>query len=61
MKIIAYVVAAGLILLGAVWILQGLNFLAGSPMTGHTQWAVYGTVLAIAGLLLIFWTRRKKA
>ncbi len=61
MKIIAYIVAAGLILLGGIWILQGLNFLPGSFMTGHIQWAVFGTVLAIAGLLLIFWTRRKKA
>jgi uncharacterized membrane protein HdeD (DUF308 family) len=58
MKIISYIVSAVLILLGAVWILQGLNVLPGSFMTGHIQWAVYGAILVVVGILLLVWTRR---
>jgi hypothetical protein len=60
MRIISYIVGAVLLILGAVWILQGLNFLPGSFMTGHIQWAIYGAILVILGVLLIVWTRRRK-
>jgi uncharacterized integral membrane protein len=38
-----------LVLLGAVWILQGAGVLGGSFMSGHAQWAVIGAILAVAG------------
>jgi hypothetical protein len=41
-------------LLGAIWILQGINVLPGSFMTGQIQWAIYGAVAVAAGLLLVF-------
>ncbi|HZK98392.1 MAG TPA: hypothetical protein VFC47_00700 [Caulobacteraceae bacterium] len=59
-KIIAYIVGAALLLLGGGWILQGLNVMPGSVMTGHIQWSVYGAVLVVAGLVLIVWTRRRR-
>jgi uncharacterized membrane protein HdeD (DUF308 family) len=43
-----------LMLLGAIWILQGINVLPGSFMTGQIQWAIYGVVAVAAGLLLLF-------
>ena len=39
-----------LVLMGGVFTLQGLGYLAGSPMTGVTLWAIIGPVLVIVGL-----------
>jgi len=47
------------VLLGGVWVLQGLNVLPGSFMTGDLRWALYGAVLALGGLALIVWSRRR--
>jgi hypothetical protein len=41
-----------LILLGGLWILQGVGLLAGSIMTGQTFWAIVGVVLLIVGVVL---------
>ena len=37
------------ILIGAIWIVQGLGYLHGSFMTGHPIWTVIGAVVALAG------------
>jgi hypothetical protein len=42
-------------LIGAVWMLQGLNILAGSFMSGQTQWFVIGAIVAFISLVLIGW------
>ncbi|GAA2729305.1 hypothetical protein [Cellulomonas aerilata] len=42
-----------LIVMGAVFTLQGLGVLAGSPMTGATLWAVVGPVLVVVGLVMV--------
>ena len=48
-----------LILTGAVWILQGVNLLPGSFMTGQMRWAIYGVLTMIVGIgLYIFGGRR---
>jgi hypothetical protein len=47
-------------LLGAVWILQGLNVLPGSFMTGQPFWAGAGLVTLLVGLgLLVAGVRRR--
>ena len=53
--------ALGLVLfvIGIVWILQGLNVLPGSFMTGQRVWAYRGAGLAIVGLLIVRFTRRR--
>ena len=61
MKLVLTVAGAVMVLLGAVWILQGINILPGSFMTGQIQWAIYGAVLAIAGVVVILWARRRPA
>jgi hypothetical protein len=57
MKVVVNVLGALLILMGGTWFLQGVNVLPGSFMSGQPQWAVYGGLAVIAGLLLIFWRR----
>jgi len=42
-----------LILLGLIWILQGLGRLGGSAMTGVTFWAIAGVVVAVVGVLVV--------
>jgi hypothetical protein len=40
-------------LLGTIWMLQGLNVLLGSPMSGDPVWLVAGVIVSSAGILLI--------
>ncbi len=47
------VIGAILMLVGAVWALQGLNVIGGSFMTGQTRWLVIGVVCAICGALIL--------
>lgn len=53
-------IVAGVLLLitGVIWILQGINVLPGSFMTGQTKWAVIGVVTALVGIVLLVMTRR---
>jgi hypothetical protein len=48
-----------MVLVGAVWALQGLNadFVPESAMTGKTTWVVLGSLGVLAGLGLIWWSR----
>jgi F0F1-type ATP synthase assembly protein I len=41
------------LLVGAVWIGQGLGYIPGSFMSGDPFWAAMGVLLAIAGGVLI--------
>ncbi len=45
--------------MGFVWILQGVNVLPGSFMTGDIKWAVFGIMLLAAGLALVIFTHRR--
>jgi hypothetical protein len=49
-----------LILIGIVWILQGINVLPGSFMSGHIQYTFLGAVLDIIGLVLLVYTNRSQ-
>jgi hypothetical protein len=61
MKVALYVVAVLLILVGIIWILQGLNVLPGSFMSGQALYAVLGLVLDVIGVaLLVFNSRRAR-
>jgi hypothetical protein len=60
-KLVLTIAGVLMVLLGGVWFLQGINVLPGSFMTGQTQWAIYGGVLAIAGVVVIVWARRRPA
>ena len=46
------------VLIGVVWILQGVNVIHGSGMSGHGQFAVLGIVVALLGAWLLSGLRR---
>jgi uncharacterized membrane protein HdeD (DUF308 family) len=48
------------LLVGCVWLLQGINVLPGSFMTGQRKWAVYGALMLVAGVALLVWARRQR-
>ena len=48
------------LLVGCVWILQGINILPGSFMTGQTKWAVYGGLLVVVGIGLLISENRRR-
>jgi len=52
------VIGAVLALLGLLWILQGLDVIGGSGMSGHAIWAVIGIVIGAAGVFLVVRTLR---
>jgi hypothetical protein len=51
----ALLIAGGLmILMGGIWLLQGIGILPGSFMTGQMFWAVMGAAfLAVGGLVIL--------
>jgi hypothetical protein len=53
-------VGALLVLVGAVWTLQGLGVLGGSAMTGKPLWAVVGPLVALAGAVLAWRSLRRQ-
>ena len=52
-RIVGLVVGAVLVLLGLLWILQGLDVIGGSGMSGHAIWAVIGLVVGAVGVFLL--------
>ena len=42
-----------LLVMGLIWILQGVNILPGSFMTGQIAWAWRGAAMAVAGVLVL--------
>ena len=49
-----------MLLTGAVWTLQGLGYLEGSPMTDQTIWAILGPLVAGLGVGLVIVTVRRR-
>ncbi len=51
-----------LLLVGTVWILQGLDvpLAPESFMTGQGQWVVWGTLAALAGVTVLWWDRSSR-
>jgi len=58
MKTVFRIVGVLLMVIGAIWILQGINVLPGSFMTGQIKWAVYGGIAFVAGGVLLFASRK---
>ena len=52
------VAAVLLCLVGTVWLLQGVNVLPGSVMTGDPFWAWTGGLLLLLGLAALYLGRR---
>jgi hypothetical protein len=60
MRIALNVAGVLCLLVGCVWILQGVNVLPGSFMTGQMKWAIYGGLLAVAGIVLLISANRRR-
>jgi hypothetical protein len=58
MKLLLRIIGVLFVLMGTIWFFQGINVLPGSFMTGQTRWAIYGVIAVLAGLVLVFWSRR---
>lgn len=41
------------LVVGGIWVGQGLNLIPGSFMTGDTKWFVIGLIVAVVGVLLV--------
>jgi hypothetical protein len=60
MRIAFNIVGAVLVFFGGVWVLQGVNVLPGSFMSGQMRWAVRGGIAVVAGIALVVWANRKR-
>jgi hypothetical protein len=61
MRLVLRILAVLMIGMGIVWILQGINVLPGSFMTGQIQWAYRGGAIAIVGVLVFIFSRRMRS
>ena len=53
MRPLPVALGAILVIVGAIWTMQGLGYLEGSPMTGVEFWAIAGPVVAGLGVALL--------
>ena len=54
------VLGAVMFWMGCVWILQGINLLPGSFITGQIKWAGFGAIMVVVGVVIVFFTRREQ-
>ena len=59
MKWLLDILGGLLTLVGLVWILQGVNVLPGSFMSGQSLYAVLGLVLVVIGGSILYLTNRR--
>ena len=59
MRTVGRVLGVLMVLSGGVWILQGINLLPGSFMTGDPRWALRGLVLGVLGVILFVAASRR--
>lgn len=51
-RVVLVALAVLMVLVGALWTLQGLGYVQGSPMTGVRFWSLVGPLLAGFGVAL---------
>lgn len=61
MKWLYAVVGVILLLVGLLWVFQGLNVIAGSFMSGSKVWFTIGLLVAIAGLASLYTGARRRS
>lgn len=54
MRYVLMIVGGLMVLMGGVWLLQGIGILPGSFMTGQVFWAVVGAISVVVGGALFF-------
>lgn len=65
MRIVSSLLGLLLVLMGGIWILQGLSLatgaLARSFMQGDQHWAVYGAIVFIIGVCQVIWSNTRQS
>lgn len=62
LKGVLAIVGIAAILVGGLWVLQGLDIVrwpASSFMLGDTTWTCNGVILAVVGVVLVWFARKK--
>lgn len=62
LRLLAQILGVALVLSGGLWALQGLGIVmwpAESFMLAERQWALYGLITAVIGVLLFRWGSRR--
>ena len=61
MRILSSLIGVAMILMGTVWMLQGLNlaFRVGF-MVGDYHWTIYGAILALVGAAQVIWSNTRQ-
>ncbi len=62
MRVVSSLAGLLMVVLGTVWILQGLNlaFRVGF-MVGHRRWVLFGAMLALIGIAQVLWSNMRQA
>lgn len=64
MRVVSSLIGLLLVLMGVIWILQGLNLawgaLSRSFMQGDQHWALYGAIVVIIGVCQIIWSNTRQ-
>ena len=64
MRIVSTLIGLLLVLMGGIWILQGLNLawgaLSRSFMQGDQDWALYGAIVVVIGVGQIVWSNTRQ-
>ncbi len=61
MRVISSLLGVLLVLMGGVWVLQGLGLAFLSSFMAHqVQWSVYGVLLALVGVAQIVWSNTRQ-
>ena len=60
-RVVLVVVGLIALVVGGVWVGQGLNLIPGSFMTGSRMWLLIGLVVAVVGVVLVVLGLRRRA
>lgn len=64
MRIVSSLIGLLMIVMGGIWILQGLNLawgaLARSFMEGDQHWVLYGAILSLVGVCQVIWSNTRQ-
>ncbi len=62
MRIVSSLIGVAMVLMGTVWMLQGLNlaFRVGF-MVGDYHWTIYGALLALVGIAQVVWSNTRRS
>ncbi|HUQ42249.1 MAG TPA: hypothetical protein VM052_07090 [Candidatus Limnocylindrales bacterium] len=60
MRVVLRVILVLCLVAGLVFAGQGAGLIPGSFMTGRSEWAVIGSILAAVGAIGLWWTTRRR-